>query len=149
MKIVDGRARLTGLKVSLIVPPAMARDGAKQNPARKRRTQTPAKLWLNPTPNVNRLPSTTVPRYTGYLPTVSDKGPPTTGPSPSARTYSERGSIATVLPTPNSSMNWLWAGDIMDTPTELCVELADLTLLGHVRRQFPGLLRCESGRCDH
>lgn len=44
MNIVDGTARFTGLNVSLIVPPAIANDGAKQKPARNRKTQTPAKV---------------------------------------------------------------------------------------------------------
>jgi hypothetical protein len=37
IKIIEGMARVSGLNVSLIVPAAIAKDDAKQKPARKRR----------------------------------------------------------------------------------------------------------------
>ena len=40
MNIADGIAREAGLNVSLMVPAAMANGGAKQRPARNRKTQT-------------------------------------------------------------------------------------------------------------
>ena len=55
MNIVEGIARFTGLNVSLIVPPAIASDGAKQKPARKRRIQTPTNVWLKPAPSVKGI----------------------------------------------------------------------------------------------
>lgn len=85
-KHIAGIARLAGLHTSLIVPAAIANIGAKQNPARNRNTQIPAKVLLSPTPKVNKLPNTIEPMYTGYRPMVSDRGPPTTGPRARANT---------------------------------------------------------------
>lgn len=114
-----GDARWAGRKVSLIVPTKMANVGAKQNPARKRKMHSPAKVGLNPAPIVNKVPSSIIPAYTGYLPTVSERGPPTTGPSPSAKVYSDVGNIATVLLTPNSFMSSGWLKINIETATDL------------------------------
>ena len=102
MKITDGKPLSAGLNVSLMEPVAMARLGEKQSPARKRRKAIAPKLWLKPAPSVKIAPSGILRRYTGYLPTVSDNGPPTMGPKPRANTYIDKGRIACVVPTPNS-----------------------------------------------
>jgi len=86
IKNVEGMPRSTGRYISLREPVAMARLGAKQNPARKRRMLRPANEWVRPAPRVNSVPRTSPPMYIGSLPTVSERGPPTTGPRASAKT---------------------------------------------------------------
>ncbi len=65
IKSVDGKPLLTGRKVSLSTPDEIARLGAKEKPARKRRMQMPTKLWLKPTPMVKSVPSSVKTMKTG------------------------------------------------------------------------------------
>jgi hypothetical protein len=102
-----------------MTPVAMARLGAKQKPARKRRIHNPAKVFANPTPTQNKAARGVLIIYTGYRPTVSDNGPPTTGPSPKAKTYRVRFAIASVLVTPNSCTICSTPGEVIDDPSEL------------------------------
>jgi hypothetical protein len=64
-------------------------------------------------------PNGVLKRYTGYRPTVSDRGPPITGPRPRAKTYIDRGRIACVVLTPNSSRNWATEELGRDVPMDL------------------------------
>src|SRR5690242_8713915 len=87
IKRIDGSPRSCGLKVSLMTPGETARLGARAKPERKRRMQIPAKDLQNPAASVKISPIGVKRAKTGYRPTVSDSGPPTTGPRPSAATY--------------------------------------------------------------
>jgi hypothetical protein len=62
INIVEGTARCAGKNVSLMVPAATAKDGEKQNPAKKRKTQSSAIVRLYPAARVNELPNSTAPR---------------------------------------------------------------------------------------
>ena len=63
-------------------------------PAKNRRTQSPANDIVNPAPNANNPPTLAATMKTAFLPAVSERGPPITGPKPNANTLEQEVSAA-------------------------------------------------------
>lgn len=99
-----GVALFSGRWVSAIVPAPIARAGENVIPAKKRRMHRVQMFCEKPAPTVKIAPRGADTRYTTRRPYVSDIGAARSGPNPRAKTYSVRGSRATVEETPNCAI---------------------------------------------